>query len=195
MEKITRFIQRERRGDFTQTFQFTTYDIIFDKEFRKRHPEAAGLMAYLEDRFIHGLPERALSPSKMPELIIETKQVLDHPYSRLAHESQYYGSGNRQHLIVQNYFLKNLAECLAFEVPVYDDEASGCIDLVTLSLKPFMVGVWDVKPDAIKEKKAASQNFRYAKMLMEKAGIPKENISVGYFDGVHFFEVLIKQYL
>lgn len=195
MEKIIRIIERQRSETFTQQFQFSTYDVIFDKAFRELHPEAAELMEYLEGRFREGLPARPTSPSQMPQLIIETKQVFGHPFCQLAFDSQYQGQGNKQHLTVQNFFMANCAECLAFEVPVFDDEASGCIDILTIQFNPFIVGVHDFKPDAVKEKKAPGQTFRYAKMLIEGAKLNPENVVAGYFDAVHYFEVLLRNHL
>lgn len=152
-------------------------------------------MEFLECAFRYGLPDREKSPSQMPALMIETNQLFDHPYCKLAFDSGYMGQGNKQHDIVQNYFMENCPECLATEVPLWTEEYSGCADLMTLKLDPFKIGIWDFKPDAKKEKKATGQVYRYVKAAVEQTGIDPKHFEAGYFDGTNFFEVLIHNHL
>ena len=102
MEKITRFIQKQRRPDFIQTFPFTTYSVIFDDKFRQDNPKLALLFLYLEKVFINGIPSREKSASQMPQLMIETKEHFNHKFSEMAKAANYRGAGNRQHFILEN---------------------------------------------------------------------------------------------
>jgi len=190
MEKITRFIQKERRPDFVQTFPFCTYDIIFDNQVKQDNPKLALLFLYLEQMFHDGLPAREKSASKMPELMIETKEHIGHEFSRMAKEANYRGQGNRQHAIVEKYFMDNHPDCIATEFPLYDDEMSAFGDILLASGRPFQITVLDFKPDAHKEKNAPTQLFYIRKLLAEMTKIDPKRIDCFYFDDTSCFEVL-----
>ena len=94
MDKIVRYIKRPRDNGFIQTFQFTTYDLIFNPKFRAQYPEAGRLLLHLQHAFMAGVPARDASPSQSKELMIETKQHLGHPFSEMAFKSGAKGKGN-----------------------------------------------------------------------------------------------------
>lgn len=191
MELVRRYIKRQRSSGFIQTFEYSTYDIIFSEEMRKKDPNFAKLLDFLRLAFETGLPDRPQSPSGMPELLgIEVKQHFQHPLSLMVAGSNYQGAGRNQHTVVQEYFIKNHPDFLAMEVPVWDSEASGCIDILLLKLKPFFIDVFDFKPGARKETKASSQVYRYLKMLIDATGIPAQYFRGFYGDELDTFEVL-----
>jgi len=194
MEKIKRYIKRERSSGFVQTFEYTTYDTIFNERAREGKQFFRMLLDHLRLAFECGLPNKDKSPSGMPELLgIETKQHFNHELSDFISQVEWKGTGNKQHLIVQNHFMNNYSKTIAIEVPVWNDEASGCIDILNVNMNPFIIDVIDFKPDTIHEKKASSQVYRYVEMLIKNTGIPPEYFRGFYCDELNTFEVLINK--
>ena len=84
---------------------------------------------------------------------------------------------------------------LAIEVPIWleQNELNGFFDIFktekpltghidVLRVEDGKIWVLDYKPNAIKEKYAATQVFFYALMLSKRTNIPLENFRCGYFD-------------
>lgn len=71
------------------------------------------------------------------------------------------------------------------QVPLVDGQLTGHVDIIRV--EGDNVWIWDYKPNAIKEKYAATQIFYYALMLEKRTGIPLENIRCAYFDATDTF--------
>lgn len=188
-DRITR-IFKVKRGTREMDYVFETYSIIFN---RKIFPEKSNywkLQEYLRDVFMEGYPARDKkeSVSQMKELILETT-CIDSPLVKHLNSSNYYNSVNKQHEIAQKYLLNNDDATFAVEIPVWDEETHGFIDVIRC-LPDDKINIFDFKPNAIKETKAASQVRRYAQLLSKKTGIPLQDIICSYGDGSHYFQLI-----
>jgi hypothetical protein len=127
---------------------------------------------------------------------VSTIRVAQHELSKLAREALRERTMKDAHENLQKFLLQNDASTIASEVPVWlvpselrdyravfgcDDCLTGHIDIIRLGEKDS-IEVWDYKPRALEETKAASQVFLYAVMLSKRAHIPLAEISCGYFD-------------
>lgn len=157
-----------------------------------------GLKRYLQDvmvdcphqYFLEG-PRSSVLKFRLP---VELKNVTNHVeiLARIGLESNYY---NNAHMNVQMFMLAYDSKTIAIETPlwllpeeyesfkkIFDSEKplSGHIDI--LSIEDGKIWVWDYKPNAHREKYAATQVYFYALMLSKRTGIPLENFMCGYFD-------------
>lgn len=104
------------------------------------------------------------------------------------------------HSKVQVCMLENDKTTIAMEVPIWlnpkefaayehvfksKENLTGHIDV--LRIENGHVWIWDYKPNAQKEKYAATQIFFYALMLSKRTGIPLEEFRCGYFDQHHSY--------
>ncbi len=116
------------------------------------------------------------------------------------------------HSKVENFMLERDNNTIAVEVPLWlnnnelsnfkelfktNEALTGHIDV--LRIEDDKIWIWDYKPNAHREKFAATQTFFYALMLSRRTGIDLENFRCGYFDHNHAFvfkpeEKLIKSY-
>ncbi|MBU0667205.1 MAG: PD-(D/E)XK nuclease family protein [Nanoarchaeota archaeon] len=100
------------------------------------------------------------------------------------------------HSKVQMFMLQFDKNTISMEIPIwlfkeeYDDfekifkttqPLSGHIDVLRIE-DDEKIWIWDYKPNAQKEKYAATQVYFYALMLSKRTGVPIENIRCGYFD-------------
>lgn len=178
-----------KRGDRTIAYTFKTYDTIFS-DTGEMKPNLQKLIKYLRWAFENDLPERESTVSAAPQLMVEVQHARNDRLNRLAELSGYRGAGNKQHDILQDLFLQKSPYCIAIEVPVYDDEFSGRIDLLEYYPENDMVEVLDFKPKAAAERKAASQVYRYIFMLADLTGIPFKNIKGAYFDEKNTYNLI-----
>jgi len=179
MDKIQRQF-KVKRGDRTILYPFTTYSVIFQGNMHSQIANA--LYKYLAAVMTEGCPaEDRRSVTSEPVLMIPTKQVAGSDLSLITQKTDYKGNGKYQHDLVQSYFLDNDAHALAIEVPVWDNELLGHIDLIRLF--PDKIQVCDFKPKAHKESKAASQVHRYIDLLSRATWLPRH-----LFEGVYFDE-------
>lgn len=188
-DRITR-IFKVKRGKTELEYVFETYSIIFQsKEFTEKS-NYWKLQQYLKDVFMEGYPLRdgKESVSQMKELVLETT-CIENSITKLLSSSGYYGAGNGQHAIAQKYLLNNDNATFAVEVPVWDEDVHGFIDVIRC-LPDDKINIFDFKPNAIKETKAASQVRRYAQMLSKKTQIPMSDIVCSYGDGSHYFQLI-----
>lgn len=188
MEIITREITRTRNDRVVKHF-YKTYDIVFLKDKKLDGGNFRQLLLHLQDAFVYGLRDREKSPSSEGELVVKLKALKNHQFSKLAHASDYYGSSRRQHQMVQDYFLYHHPDCIATELPVWNSEWSGLIDIVLYNRKAGRIAILDFKPDASKERSVSGQLYRYAKLLSECTGIPMSDIDTFYFDGKNTYQV------
>ena len=181
------------RKDRPVVYKFTTYDVALAYTVAGMQRNYAALIKHLNKAFHTGIPDRPTSPSQMKKLIIEKElapsKADPHPFCAFAFFAGYEGQGNKQHDIVQSYFHQHCLECIATEMPVWNDEISGCVDIVLYDKKEDKVILLDFKPNAHKESKAATQLFYYKKLLVEQTGIT--NVECYYFDKDHCYRVKI----
>lgn len=179
MDKIQRQF-KVKRGERTIVYPFTTYSVIFQGNIHNQLQNA--LYKYLSTVMTEGCPEVAKrSVTSEPVLVIPTKQVVDSDLSLITQKANYKGNGKYQHDVVQSYFLDNDAHALAIEVPVWDNELLGHIDLIRIFQDKIQV--CDFKPKSHKETKAASQVYRYIDLLSRATWLPRH-----LFEGVYFDE-------
>lgn len=184
MDKIQRtFIKK--RGDFILRYDFTTLSHIFKETDDK-------LFKYLHKRFITDKPKREASVTefirkskKFP--LLRTKKVKNDILD-IARNVDYEGAGRRQHAIMQNYFFEHDRDCIALEMPVYNEELEGFVDIIRYQ-KP-VVQILDFKPKADKEKNAAKQLWLYREMFCRLSCYPKEMVECYYFDNKYCYQVL-----
>jgi len=172
-----------QRGEREMVYPFTTFSSVFTES--DGDTPAAKLMRYLAHAFTCELPDlsNAASISQMSELVLTTRHEKDADLSSMAMAANFIGKGQQQHPIVQEYFIKNDPYTIAYEVPVWSEDGavSGHIDLLRI-LAPDRIQLPDFKPNAHRERKAASQVFRYRDLLAKAAGIPTSCIEACYFD-------------
>ncbi len=120
---------------------------------------------------------------------------ITHPVNYLARiglESDYYGNA---HLNVQMFMLAYDKNTIAIEVPIwlkyeelenykelFNSELALTGHIDALSIEDGKIWIWDYKPNAHREKYAATQTYFYALMLSKRTNIPLENFMCGYFD-------------
>ena len=156
MDMISRRLTKQRESGFEQSFDFTTYPIIFDSTKWPKDPKVRAVMTMLQTSFLTGFKKLPKSPSQMPELMVGTEKIAS-PLCGMAKMAGYRGKGNEQHRIVQNYFLQNHPDCIAIEVPLWVDDVEGCADFLLMSLDPFHLVIPDLKPNAKGERNIVSE--------------------------------------
>lgn len=185
MEKITRNIVREKEGR-ALIYPFTTFDVIFQDDYDHKF---YGVFEWLKYVFEHGMQDKPDSPSQAKKLILKTEQLPNHEFCKYALDACYHGAGNKQHALVEAQFLDNHPDCIAVEVPLFDDIMSGCLDILLMtSDKIYLL---DFKPDAHKETHAATQLYHYKKLFVYNTGVSPNLIECGYFDDQNYFKVSI----
>lgn len=188
MEQVTRYIKRQK-GEREIIYPFTTFDIIFEGDFSPYPINLGRLLTHLKDAFTNGMCEAQKSPSEAAELHADVKHYSEHPFSKLANDAAYYGQGSKQHWIVQKHFLNYDDSTIAVEVPLWDEESSGCADIIRYVAGSDRIQILDFKPKAKAEKKVTGQLFQYAKLLSVCTGIPLSKIDLFYFDGEDTYQV------
>lgn len=121
---------------------------------------------------------------------------IDHPVIRLAEAGLANPEFKTAHSNVQVFMLKHDTHSVAVEVPIwmeqgemgshaekFDEEGalSGHIDVLRIE-EDNKVWVWDYKPNAHREKWAATQIYYYAQMLSKRTALPLQNFRCGWFD-------------
>lgn len=152
------------RGERMVEYPYTTYSTIFSPGEPEDSPLHYALFMFLSEMFIKGVPQGEFSSVSQGDIIptnLERKE--DDMIVKYCQKAKYHGHGKEQHTIVQEYFLENDPYTIAIEVPVYGDGLLGHIDI--LRILDNRIQVLDFKPKAGQEKKAASQVFRYRKLL------------------------------
>jgi len=185
MDKITRTFLVNRNGSLLE-YKFQTDTRIFDQATSLNETL---LHDHLRRCFISGYPSRdgKESVSGMATLVRQKKQVKTDLTKYIA-DSCYIGKGNKQHDIVQQYLHDNLDRIIATEVPVWDDTCHGFIDAL-LWTEDGKLEIFDFKPNARQERKAASQVYRYGNLLSQRTGISRSDIITTYGDHTHYYLV------
>jgi hypothetical protein len=143
-----------------------------------------------QELFTH--PENpGCSGMRTPAAVAMT-ECSEHPIIGLARQSREHVKFKSRHENLQQWFLLNDPHAIVAELPVWMDAMeskrhlnlcyplTGHIDL--LRYDESKIEIWDYKPNARKEKWAATQVNFYARLLSLRANIPLENIICGYFD-------------
>jgi hypothetical protein len=150
-----------------------------------------GIFDYIpKELFIH--PENpGCSGMRMPASVA-MEECSDHPVIGFARQSRAHVKFKSRHENLQQWFLLNDPHAIVAELPVWMDEResknhldldfplTGHIDL--LRCENSKIEIWDYKPNARKEKWAATQVNFYARLLSLRANIPLGDIVCGYFD-------------
>lgn len=167
----------------------------------------ANLKNYLEsmftscpDKYFWNGPRSSSLKFNLSNLNI--KNVANHELCILTH----YGlEKNREryqtnHSRVQVFMLEHDKASIASEVPIWlnplelgsyaeilnsQEPLTGHIDL--LRIQDNNIWILDYKPNAAREKYAATQIFFYALMLSKRTNIPLENFRCGYFDSLNCY--------
>jgi hypothetical protein len=200
-EEITRLCHRKRSETFTAIHDYTMYSDCFTADDRNDLPDhIKNLMMYLADALIDGMPDRPVSASQSaPDDNLKTWyqhfELVD-----MAKDAGYRGFGREQHPIVQRYLRYNDDKTIATEVPVYDDERNGFIDILRVHechpvLGEWMIEISDFKPDAAKEKKASAQVDKYRKLLSFCANVPIDKIFCSYNDDTDGYIVVYPEFI
>lgn len=187
MDKITREFT-VRRGEANVIYRFSTYPYIFTA--KSKSPVVNAAFKYLQKVFIEGVPDvsNCKSVTQGNPLIIPTIKVQSDMIEH-AIKADYRNCGRGQHHRVQQQMLKYDRHTVAIEVPVFNGELSGHIDI--LRIFPEHIEVADFKPLAHKERKAASQVFRYITLLAAAMELPISKFQGFYFDDRSCFQLEI----
>jgi hypothetical protein len=187
---------RKMRGDHEMIYEFTCHagvlqcSNICTNEVLNCFPVLRALVIYMERIMMLGYEEQELGCSDCDMLAgLNIEEVQDAETVYMAHRSEYEGQGFRQHAICQDYFLKNDPTIMCYELPVFDNERSGFIDLIRY--KDEKIYIMDFKPNAHKEKfqKVGSQLMNYKKLLQHQLRIPSEAIICQYFDNQNIYQI------
>ena len=143
------------------------------------------------DKFLSG-PRCSKLRFTVPVSLVE---IEGHEICTLAAMSLEHGTAKTAHTNVEVGLLQADPSTVSVEVPLWMDShelegyetvfessepVTGHIDI--LRVEGNTVWIWDFKPNAHKEKWAATQLNTYATMLSIRTGVPLESIKCGYFD-------------
>lgn len=177
---------------------FYHYRVHEEKVARLCDGEYGPLRAYLDGCFERVPDEKFTTGPRSSTLRfpvdVEVKQAPGHEVCTLARLGLEGSRGRSGHTEVQCFMLEQDAKSLAAEVPLWLDEEehalmrnftepgplSGHIDV--LRIEDGRIFVWDYKPNAAKERYAATQTYAYAVMLAQRTGIPLDRFRCGWFD-------------
>lgn len=152
-----------------------------------------------DDKFCNGPRSSALKF----DLGLDVKEVFNHEVCGLTSKGleENYERFKTAHSQVQVYMLENDDKTIGVEVPVWFEKEemkffenifgecegvlSGHIDV--LRVEDGKIWIWDYKPNAFKEKYAATQVYFYALMLSARTGIPLDKFRCGYFDSARCY--------
>jgi len=176
---------------FVQEYDCTTRSYIYGDTKDAPLP-LAKLFNFLHSLMVDGRPEieERKSVSSGPLMRgVHTKKV-SHPILESIRLCEYEGKGPDQHRTVQTHLMRFEPAVIASEVPVWNNDWMGHIDELWWDKAASELWVLDFKPDADKEKKAASQIFRYVQLLAGHLEIDPKLIKSGYFDKKSFYQVI-----
>lgn len=128
-------------------------------------------------------------------LNVPIEKIDDHEICKMTGLALKEGPWMTNHEKVQTFMLLNDPHSIAAEIPVwinyFEDPllapivksthpVTGHIDLV--QIKDGKIWILDFKPNAHREKWAATQTYFYARMLAKRSGLSLENFRCGWFD-------------
>lgn len=156
----------------TLIYPFTCFADVFTKPDR--------LSLYLRDIIIYGAPTaEKISVTSQTPFVVPVEQTSTE-FTDFARAANYHGTQRYQHDMVQRYMMENDPHTVAVEIPVWDDEYLGHIDII----RRFedKIQVLDFKPEAHKEKTAGCQVKRYIMLLSKRLKLPLSSFEGYYFD-------------
>lgn len=177
------------RGEALVEYNFTTHAGIFHRYDGDDHLLKA-LINYVTGVFMDGYTQRDLGCSDSAELVgVEIQEHRDPELLWNTHQSDYHGKSSRQHITVQDFLLKNDPTIICYELPVWNDERSGFVDLIRY--KDNQIFILDFKPRSASEKvaKVGSQMLRYRELLQFQLQCDPKLIRCVYFDDSNAYEV------
>ncbi len=179
-----------KRDDRELISDFKTLSDIFENPIKGYSENHQKTVSFFHKVFTEGYPDRSgkTSVSDCPELIVEKTKLTEHPIIDCAKEVNWKGFGSRQHQIVEDHCIQNSIFTFACELPVWNDNTHGHIDIVDL-LEDDCIGLWDFKPNACKETHAASQCWNYKVLFCRITGVCPSKVMTGYFDDEALFLV------
>ena len=183
MDEISRKF-RFTRGDREVEYNFITYSCIFS-------PSPTPLYKHLREAFVNGVPVKEYrTVTELPPVITAKPLRVQNELPQLAKCADYNGFRSKQHERVQRYFLDHDPHTIAVEVPVWNDDVLGHIDLLRL-MPDGKLQVLDFKPNAANEDRAACQVHRYMEILVALGAVDRKDIEGYYFDDKSAFSVTI----
>ena len=158
------------------------------------------LKSYLNDMFtkcpneyFNGGPRSSMLRFRLDGL--DVKSVSGHEVNALASNALKHNGEDSNHAKVESHMLENDDNTVAVEVPLWlqPDEIDNFKELFkenrpltghvdVLRIEDKNIWIWDYKPNASRERFAATQIFFYALMMSKRTGINLENFRCGYFD-------------
>lgn len=187
---IREFIKTRNGRDIVYPFTIDSKLIFEDTELDKKHTENQEywkLLLFCRDVFLNGHPEKDYkSVSQQAPYIVPVERQDDKSLIPMAQAADYREGWKFQHEKVQRFFIKKDPFTVATELPVWDDDTLGHIDIVRWM--PFgKIQVLDFKPKAHTEKFAACQVDRYIRLLMERLRLPRSKFEGAYFDDTNAY--------
>ena len=176
---------------FVQEYDCTTRSYIYD--YGEETPALLkNVFGFLGRLMRFGRPEiegrKSVSSGPLMRGLLAKK--CSHPILDSIKLCEYEGKGPEQHRTVQNHLMLYEPAVIASEVPVWSNDWLGHIDELWWDKVASELWVLDFKPDADKEKKAASQIFRYIQLLAGHLEVDPRLIKGGYFDKKSFYQVI-----
>ena len=220
-EVLIRRCLRERGHDYTAVHDFAITSEVLTPS-TAFPPHIQKLYAYLRARFYSGMPAREKSSSSAG--VMDGLKSVTHDsdlptFTKLScaqgqevvHDGgeSCFGMGRGQHPVIQWHLLENDPKTVALEVPVYDPEMNGFIDILRIH-PDFTIEVADFKPDipvrmkiegegdenAIKwaktkkQSEIESQVARYVEWLCNEAEIDRKFVIGTYFDQTGCYRII-----
>lgn len=188
---IMRRFMKDRNGVLIP-YDYTTRSHIFHAT-HETPPLLSSILAFMVQVFVEGYTERELGCSNAEALVGRFfTQRNDSDLIEKARCSGFQGKGRQMHPICQDYMIKYDPLTIACELPVWNDERSGFIDVVRYNPKEDVIEVCDFKPNAHKEKhpKVLTQLTHYRQMLSERTGISLNKITAYYFDDFNCYQLI-----
>lgn len=155
---------------------------------------------------IYGTPleEHFLSIAKRPDLIQNTVQKpmscseqypavlniekIDSEFIHYCREARYRGMGNKQHVTVQEHMMRYDPYTIAMEIPIWNNIMSGFSDIWRWYNDKLQI--FDFKPEAKKEKKAAIQLLWNRELAHHNTGLKRSRIECFYGDDTNCYQVI-----
>ena len=179
----------KKRKEHVGGYKFTTRHGVLEPNL-KNSELVALTFQYLRETFLNGTTysEKGCSNPDV-SLTGKFKQVKDSQVCKMAARCGYEGQGTKMHDICQDYFMKYDPYTIALEVPVFDEERSGFIDI--LRYKNGRLQIVDFKPKAHREnfQKVLTQLIRYRHLLCYQLGIPESMVDCAYFDKDNLYQL------
>lgn len=186
-----RFIKM--RGEYAKPYVYKTFAGILENNWLANDTLYFKLAQGLLARFLQDFEKRDLGCSNATEIIgSNIVEMIDHELVFYGQQSEFVGQGHDQHDIAQDWLLENDPMTLAVEVPVWNDERQGFIDIIRYNTDTNRIEIVDLKPNASAEKvtKVTAQLHHYRLMFCELFDIPADMVDCLYFDEKNCYKLI-----